>query len=179
MDHLFNAEGNIVAILEVEKDITEQKKLESQLIESEEKLKAILAGTGDLIGIHNKDLDVIWVSQSIKDSYGDIIGKKCYAAYKGLDKPCTECTVEQVFAEEKTMVSEQSHLLPDGSHRHVLLTSSPLRDAEGNIVAIVESAKDITERKQLETQLKDYTDNLEKRVAERTKALKESNEQKP
>ncbi|MHA2347235.1 MAG: PAS domain S-box protein, partial [Candidatus Hodarchaeales archaeon] len=171
-----DAEGNIIAILEVEKDITEQKKLERQLVESEAKQQAILRGIGDLITIQNKDLDIIWANQPIKEHWGDVVGKKCYKVYKCLDEPCPQCTVETVFNEGKTFVSEQLVINPNGKSMDTLVTSSPIRDEKGNIIAVVEIVKDITERKQLETQLKDYTDNLEKRVAERTKALKESEE---
>lgn len=187
-----DAEGNIVAVVEVVKDITERKQLEMQLKdytenlektveertealkESEEKLSAILMGIGDHITIQNKDLDIIWVNQSIKDVWGDVIGKKCYEAYKGLDEPCPVCGVEKVFNEGKIIVLESVDRLPDGGQVQVLITSSPVRDAEGNIVAVVDVAKDITERINLENRLKDYTENLEKLVEERTKALKES-----
>jgi PAS domain S-box-containing protein len=187
-------EGNIVAVVEVTKDITKQKKLERQLRdytenlellveertkalrESEERLKAILTGIGDLITIQNKDLNIIWANRLIKDIWGDIIGKKCYKVYKGLAAPCPNCTVETVFDEGKTFVSERPSILPDGSTIQMLTTSSPVRDVEGNIVAVVEVVKDVTERKQLENKLKEYTENLEKRVEERTFELKESEE---
>ncbi len=169
-----DAEGNIVAILEVEKDITEQKKLERQLVESEAKQQAILSAIGDLITIQNKDLDIIWVNQPEREIYGDVIGQKCYEAYKGLTEPCSNCTVKKVINDEQNVVSEGVVICPDGRPMNILTTSSPIRDAEGNIVAVIEVVKDITKRKQLEMQLKDYTENLEKLVEERTSDLKAS-----
>ncbi len=210
-----DAEGNIVAIVDVGKDITERKLLERKqreyaenlekivekrkelekqlkeytenlekiveertkaLKESKGKLQAILTGIGDQITIQNKDLDIIWVNQPIKDIWGDVIDKKCYEVYKGLDAPCPDCYFETVFNEGKTVVSERVSVLLDGRSIPVLVTSSPVRDAEGHIVAVVEVFKDITERKLLEKKLKDYAENLEKIVEERTKALKESEE---
>ncbi|MFX1466553.1 MAG: PAS domain-containing protein, partial [Promethearchaeota archaeon] len=144
------------------------------LKESEAKQQAILSAIGDLITIQNKEWDIIWINQQERAIYGDVIGKKCYKAYKGLDAPCPNCTVETVFKEEKTVISEGMVIHPDGRPIHILTTSSPLRDAEGNTIAVVEVVKDITERKQLERQLKDYTENLKNLVDERTKALKES-----
>ena len=134
----------------LEKMVDERTKA---LKESEEKLKAILAGIGDLITIQNKDLDIIWANQQVKDLWGDVVGKKCYDVYKWLDTPCPDCTVERVFNEGKTIVTERPSILPDGSGIHLLTTSSPIRDAEGNIAAVVEMIKDITERKQLEKKL--------------------------
>lgn len=191
---IYNEKGNITAVVEVTKDITERKKLERQLRdyaenlekmveertkalrESEERLKAILAGIGDLITIQNKDLDIIWANQEIKNIWGDVIGKKCYRVYKGLDVPCPDCTVVTVFNNGKSIVSERLSILPDGTSMMMLITSSPIRDAEGNIVGVVEAIKDITERKKLEEKLKDYAENLEKMVEERTIDLRESEE---
>ncbi|MHA2347053.1 MAG: PAS domain-containing protein, partial [Candidatus Hodarchaeales archaeon] len=187
-----DAEGNIVAVVDVVKDITERKNAEEKikeysenleqmieertnaLRESEEKLQAILMGIGDLITIQNRDLDIIWINQAERGIYGDVVGRKCYAVYKGLTAPCPNCTVETVFDEGKALVTEGMVIKPDGQPIHILTTSSPMKDAEGNIVAVVETVKDITERKELERQLKDYTENLEKIVEERTQALSES-----
>ena len=112
----------------------------------------------------HEDLDIIWINQPIRDLWGDVIGKKCYKEYKGLDEPCPDCTAEKVFSEGKSTVSERTSILPDGSRIQIFTTSSPVRDANGNIVAVVETIKDITERKKLEKQLKEYSENLENSV---------------
>ena len=138
--------------------IEERKKA---LIESEEKLRAILAGIGDLITVQNKDLDIIWVNQPIIDLYGDVIGKKCYEVYKGSTEPCSDCYIETVLNEGKMLLAERPIVMPDGKLRHNLLSSSPVRDEAGNIVAMLEIVKDITERKQLEEDLKRKTVELE------------------
>jgi PAS domain S-box-containing protein len=173
---LKDSQGNVIAVIEMLTDIGERKKLEQKIKESEERLKAILTGIGDLITIQNKDLDILWVNQAIRDLWGDVIGRKCYEAYKGLTEPCSDCTVKKVFAEGKMVVSERPSILPDESSIQIWTTSSPVHDAKGNIIAVVEVMKDITERKQLEHQLKEYTENLERIVEDRTKALKESEE---
>ncbi len=169
-------DGSIMGYQGIIHDVTEQKKLENALKESEEKLRAILAGIKDLITIQNKDLDIIWINQSIRDLWGDVIGKKCYEVYKGLSKPCSDCYIEEIFNEGKTVVIERSDVLPDGKKIDLLITSSPIRDSVGNIVAIVELEKDITARRNLEKQLKDYGENLETLVDERTLELRDSEE---
>jgi PAS domain S-box-containing protein len=131
------------------------------LIESEEKLRAILTGIGDLITVQNKDLDIIWVNQPVIDIYGDVIGKKCYEVYKGLTEPCFDCYIETVLNEGKMLFTERKIVLPNGKLRHNLQSSSPVRDAKGNIVAMLEIVKDITKRKQLEEDLKRKTVELE------------------
>jgi PAS domain S-box-containing protein len=64
----------------------------------------------------------------------------------------------------------------DGHHINVSLTISPVRDENGRITGISKIARDITERTRTEAALRDLNDNLERRVAERTRELAEANE---
>lgn len=131
------------------------------LRESEEKLQAILSGIGDLMTMQNMRREIIWINQPMKDMYGDaIIGTKCYTTYKGLTEPCPDCVIEKVFNQEQIIVSEKPIKLVDGRQIHALTTSSPVRDTQGNIVAVVEIAKDITESKNAEKKLKRTLDEL-------------------
>jgi signal transduction histidine kinase/ActR/RegA family two-component response regulator len=65
----------------------------------------------------------------------------------------------------------------DGHDIDVSLTISPVRDDAGNIIGASKIARDITERKRAETALRDLNENLERRVAERTRELVEAIEQ--
>jgi PAS domain S-box-containing protein len=135
-----------------------EKSIEEQtiaLIKSEAKQQAILNAIGDLITIQNKDLDIIWINQPERVIYGNVIGQKCYRVYKGLESPCPNCTVKKVFEEKKTVISEGMVLRPDGSPIYILTTSSPVRDPDGKIVAVVEVVKDITKYKLTEEALKE------------------------
>jgi PAS domain S-box-containing protein len=135
-----------------------KKRLEEKtmaLIKSEAKQHAILNAIGDLITVQNKDLDIIWINQPERVIYGDVIGEKCYRAYKGLESPCPNCTVKKVFKEKKTVISEGMIIRPNGSPIHILTTSSPVIDSKGRITAVVEVVKDITEYKQTEEALKE------------------------
>lgn len=49
---------------------------------------------------------------------------------------------------------------PFGNRRSVLTTKVPLRDADGKIIGLVGISRDITERKEVEKQLKQFTDEL-------------------
>jgi len=168
-------DGSTLGYQGIIRDITEYKKAEKALQESEEKLRAILTGIGDYITIQDKDLDIIWVNQPTMDLYGDIIGKKCYKVYHELEENCSNCASEKVFNEGKTVVWEGGPYR-ESRPKYSLVTSSPVRDIEGNVVAMVEVTKDITERKEMEQQLKNYAENLEKLVEERTLELRESEE---
>ena len=72
---------------------------------------------------------------------------------------------------------ETGHLRKAGSPIEVSLTISPIRSSHGELIGVSAIARDITRRKQAETELRRYQENLESLVAERTAALTESNHQ--
>jgi signal transduction histidine kinase len=58
-----------------------------------------------------------------------------------------------------------------------LLSVSLLKDDQGNPTGMMGVFRDITERKKMEKELKEYSERLEEKVEERTKQLKETQEQ--
>ena len=63
----------------------------------------------------------------------------------------------------------------DGRDIDVALTISPVRDSAGRIVGVSKIARDISDKKRAEAMLRELNDNLEQRVAERTRELAEAN----
>jgi PAS domain S-box-containing protein len=59
----------------------------------------------------------------------------------------------------------------DGSRVLVSLTVSPIKDASGQIIGASKSARDITERRRIEEDLKSLTLELDSRVSRRTETL--------
>ncbi|NDJ76915.1 MAG: PAS domain S-box protein [Chloroflexi bacterium] len=65
---------------------------------------------------------------------------------------------------------------PAGNARWILTTKVPIRDAEGTITRLVGIGRDITARKQIESELRRAHAELEQRVLDRTARLVEANE---
>lgn len=63
-----------------------------------------------------------------------------------------------------------------GKYIHILNNAAPISDSEGNIVAALGIARDISLRKKMEEELKKAHDELEQRVAIRTDELLKANE---
>jgi PAS domain S-box-containing protein len=63
----------------------------------------------------------------------------------------------------------------DGCSINISVTISPVRDDSGRIVGVSKIARDITDQKRAEAALRDLNENLEQRVAERTRELAEAN----
>ncbi len=65
----------------------------------------------------------------------------------------------------------------DGHEYPAELSASVLKDASGNPVGFVAVVRDVTERKQMQEKLEEYSQQLEKMVEQRTKQLKNTQEQ--
>ena len=66
---------------------------------------------------------------------------------------------------------ETERLRKDGRGFAISVTVSPIKDANGKIVGASKVARDITERKQAEAEIRRLNQNLERRVQERTAEL--------
>ncbi|MDP9478497.1 MAG: PAS domain S-box protein [Actinomycetota bacterium] len=86
--------------------------------------------------------------------------------------------LEKIKRGEKVDHYEAVRVRKDGRRLHVSLTVSPVRDAAGNIiVGAATVARDVTERKRMEEELRRLNEELERRVEERTARLARSERQ--
>jgi len=107
----------------------------------------------DVINVIDRNFNVIWANKASVQKFGDYLGKKCYQIYKGSNEPCPECLVQDVFVHGKVKSTEEHWLSADGVSVYCIVTAVPFRDRSGNINYVVESSKDITERKRMEWNL--------------------------
>jgi PAS domain S-box-containing protein len=170
---------NIVAALAITRDVTEQKRAEKELQEAlqragEEKNKsaAIIAAIGDGISIQDRDFKIIYQNQFQKDLAGDHVGEYCYKAYERREAVCEGCPVAMSFLDGNVHTSERS-VQTDRGVLHVEITSSPLRDSSGSIIAGIEVVRNITARKQMEVDRENLIKEQRDLIATVTRSHKE------
>ncbi len=129
---------------------------------------------GDPLSIQDTDFKVLYQNQVHRDDVGDHVGEYCYKAYQNKDSVCDGCHLAMSFKDGKVHKVERSRMTDNGI-MYGENTASPLRNADGEIVAGIEMSMDITERKRAEEALEKSHDALERRVKERTIELEESN----
>ncbi len=111
--------------------------------------QGIIAAVGDGISIQDRNFRVLYQNRIQQNMTGKHQGDLCYKAYENREIMCDGCPVERAMQDGKVHRGERSVDLTGGGKRHVEITASPLRDADGRIVAGVEVVRDITERKRL------------------------------
>ncbi len=102
------------------------------------------------------------------------IGIKCHKLTHHSDIPCSGghvCLLEEVKNKKNPVTVEHIHFDNEGRERNVEIYASPVFNASGDVVQIIEYCHDITERKKNEEELQKYRDHLEELVNERTTDL--------
>jgi PAS domain S-box-containing protein len=139
------------------RDITERKRAEEALRESEGKLNAMLQSVPDIMSMMDKDLTIMWANEPAKRYFGkDLIGKKCYEAYHLRSDPCEPCLTLKAFLDGKTRKHETTVIDSQGEERFFECTATvALLDNSGNPAAVLEISRDITDKKKTEEALRE------------------------
>ncbi|MFH1238924.1 MAG: PAS domain S-box protein, partial [bacterium] len=154
--------GNITGHLSSGQDITERKNREETLKKYTEEWDKTFNSVSDFIFIQDIDHTIIKANKAffefMKLKPEDIIGKKCYEVLHKSNIPWPECPLE------KTKKDRQAHTeeVDDPNiGAFLLVTTSPMFDETDNLIGIVHIAKNISERKQVETESKKKIHDLE------------------
>ena len=108
-------------------------------------------------------------------SAGEIVGKHVSILVPEGKQEEYESLIERVKEGASVSNLETIRRAKDGSRIDVALTFSPIKDAKGGIIGYSVIARNMTERKRLESEIRMLNETLERRVAERTRELESAN----
>lgn len=149
--------------------------------QSELRYREIIEGTDNLVTEVDTEGRFTFVNETSRTVFGlaplDCIGRKAFDFIHPDDRENTLRQFEQWVKNKVPSVTfENRQVSISGDVRDMLWTINFHFDADGEIVSIRSIARDITERKHDEKELKLDRDQLEGIVAERTEALERANE---
>ena len=163
-----NVDGEITGISAIVRDITERKKAERALAESEERLNATIKSSPDSIISSDLNLDIISCNQASMDMYGassseDLIGLNALELIDPKDRPKLIEATKIALSEERSVILELNSVTLDSKEVFpVEISGNSIRDAEGNSIGFVAITKDITERKNAERERETLIGELER-----------------
>jgi PAS domain S-box-containing protein len=151
-----DSEGEPRYFISLFQDITQRKKFEEELQQSEERFRAIFETAEDSIFIKNRSQKYTQVNPAMEKLFDlpaskligrtdeDLFGEEAGSYIRGVDT--------RVLGGE---IVEQEHTKPvKGVPKSFHVIKVPLRDSSNEIIGLCGIARDITERKQAEDELK-------------------------
>ena len=139
------------------RNITERKRVEAALREQEEFFRLIAENIGDFIAVLDLNGRRLYNSPSYRRLFGsvrDLLGTDSF----GEIHPEDQQRVRQVFRETvQSGIGHQTEyrfVLEDGDIRHMESRGGVMRDEQGRVARVLVVSRDITERKQMEDQVR-------------------------
>lgn len=144
-----------------------EEAMKSAKIKAEEehaKSEAIMAAIGDGISIQDRDLTIVYQNETLISSFGDHQGQKCYRAYNQTGTPCTFCPVLASFEDGSVHTTEMSYPTKNGISCFET-TTSPLRNASGEIISGIMVIRNVDQRKKMEEEREGLIHDLNQALA--------------
>jgi diguanylate cyclase (GGDEF)-like protein/PAS domain S-box-containing protein len=150
----FDADGNLAGYRGIDRDITDRKRAQRQLVVQRKFLQSIIDGVRDSIMVINADYSIELMNQVARDSMQpkfvtDMDNPKCHEALHHSHEPCDGedhlCPLRKVIASGEAVTVVHRHPLPDGASGYLELIASPLRNENGEIPSIIEIARNVTD----------------------------------
>ncbi|MCP4571223.1 MAG: PAS domain-containing sensor histidine kinase [bacterium] len=145
--------GEITAVMEMSTNITEIKRLQHQLRSSKRRYRSLFEDVPCFISIQDRDLRIVEANRLHREAFGTGYGCKCYQVYKQRDRECSPCIVRQTFADGEIREHEEVVTRRDGEQMNVMVTTAPVRGADGEIEGVIEMSVDITQLRELQSKL--------------------------
>ena len=159
--HCIELSGKPV-VLSVARDVTERKRAEETIRQSERKLRAIFDLSFGFVGLLTPDGTLLDVNRTAMAFAGvrvdDVVGKPFW------ETPWWSHSAEvqdqlraaiRAAAGGDAVRFETIHLAPDGSAHTIDVSLKPLKDESGRVILLIPEGRDITDRKKAEDALRE------------------------
>jgi len=129
-------------------------KREDEFRKLSQEFNALLDAIPDTLVLLSPDMKVVWANQAAATDAGknlyELIGQECYRIWQNCNEPCEDCPVKKSFDTGETASATRS----SAGGRLWDIRTVPIKDAEGKTISVIVAARDITEHRKLEDQLR-------------------------
>lgn len=154
------------ALDDLKKEVTERVQTGKELEKVNAELSQILNLSADGIKVVGRNFLIQRVNSTLVEMAGvpeeELVGSHCYACLSSINCHSPNCPVQRILEGEERVEMESVLTGKDGKLIPAIVTAFPYRNADGEIIGIVEGLRNITERKKMEARLQEMsvTDEL-------------------
>jgi PAS domain S-box-containing protein len=154
-----NAEGTPVALLAIIRDISDRKRAEEELRQSEEKYRSLVELCPDAVVVTDLNIETIFVSRQAwrlldLPEQVELIGRNAFEFVVEADRPRLAEKIAELAQTGRQKHIEYTVQSPNGLTAPVEISSAVIPDAEGKPVAFMAVVRDISERKEAQEALR-------------------------
>jgi PAS domain S-box-containing protein len=164
----------------VRRELTERKRTEATLKESEQRYRLLLESSPDPIVLYNIQGKATYVNPAFEQTFGfsskELLGKQIEFVPQE-NWPETKVAIENMLSGKKIQLFETQRMTKDGRVLDVQLSSTLYYDRNDKPAGNIVTLRDISAQKKAERELRKYHDHLEELVGERTAELAKINAQ--
>lgn len=159
------------------KDITARRAAQTELLHAKEEWERTFDSVPDMIAILDTRHRIVRANREMARRLGvtpgECVGLDCHESVHSWPQPPESCPHSQTLRDGREHIAEVHEERLGGDF---LVSTTPLLDEKGVIIGTVHVGRDITERKQMEDELRKSRDELETQVRARTAELQRSNQ---
>jgi PAS domain S-box-containing protein len=161
-----DAAGKIVGVQGISWDVTERKLAEDALARERYLLHSLMDTIPDLIYFKDRAGHYLRVNECLAETFrsrgaGEVLGKTLADVFPPEYARQAEAEDQEIFRTGRPVVARDVKVTwPDGSVTWVSTTKMPLRDPNGEIVGTCGIARNITDRKRFEEELRRTAERL-------------------
>lgn len=183
-DPFFDETGILQGFIAIEQDITHEKEQAEELMQSYMETQNFRTAleTSAMVSMTDPDGTIVYANEAFskvsKYPLEELFGKNHRIINSGYHSEEFFRQMWATISSGKSWRGEIRNRAKDGSYYWVETAINPMFDQHGQIYQYVSVRYEITERKRIEEELKEWSQVLERRVMERTHELQELNHEK-
>jgi|WetSurMetagenome_2_1015567.scaffolds.fasta_scaffold03640_3 PAS domain S-box-containing protein len=129
-------------------ELKRRKEAEQEILRERSLLEMVTLNVAAGLAVISKDYRTVWANQVLKDLFGEVDGKVCYATYNQRDEVCPDCGVREVFEGGRDRVLHEQHGRDaKGQEIWSQIIAAPIKNSQGEIISALELVLPITDQK--------------------------------